>query len=332
MGAKKKPTDGQRMAKNIAKLKKARETMARHNVDVDAFLSDDPVRVHQLHKATMAIDDMATLNRHRRLPSSSTAPTPERTAHANAPPREIGDNPAASKSHRFEWCIDTINDKLAQRQYGAAERFREKYFQAEPSSGVADTTGAGGASDPSKRLAITEAAELAAREVRWIADRLDGETKEIVNAFVLELAPPHTEKPLAIGDWSARRMKLGRDRAIGADIGLIRAACERLASLGAAYHAWQKEQCRRTDRMMRSPIGQRAGRQGWICSLWDWCHRNGRLPQLQGDLDAVRARHDAEAHRLRSAPPMQLERFHRRRDRLTSIAFRETDERMRATG
>jgi hypothetical protein len=333
MGAKKKrkPDVGARRERQrvVSLHHKTRENLEALNVDVEGMFSENPVVLRRLHKASLDLREM-----HERMTRSNavspTAPTPERLRHSTGGVRAFEVNPALPKAHQVEWPLEVIRDRLSSFQYEAAERLRDAYLEMQPRSAVADTTGAGGASDPSSRLAITETMEFAGREFHWLMGRLETPFRRIVENFILERVPEGKERCMTIVEFGNRASKMGGDnQGRAAGVMAIMLACDRLNYLYHAYDSWKREQCHRTDRMMKSDIGQRAGRQGWICSLWDWCHRNGKLPQVQADVDLIRVRHDAEAVRLRNSPPMELERYHRRRDRLVSIAFRDEDERVR---
>lgn len=326
MGAKRKLSDVERQAQRLRVIRNRTYKALREEIgiDVDLLVADDKAALAQ---AERNIAKLRQVGNRMRLGQAPTAPTAERRAHAPRSPREVEVNPATARAHRFDWSLETICDRLSSAQFEAAERLRNSYLLAQPRSAVADTTGAGGASDPSKRLAITEAAELASRDLRWVMDRIPTRVlHKAIKNFVLE--EPITTEPdrcLTFEEYGMRVSKYARDRGRAIAIRDIQHACDFLMHLWHARDAWHREQCHRTDRMVRSPIGQRAGRQGWICALWDWVHRNGRLPSTQADADECRARHDAEAHRLRMAPPMELERFHRRRDKLTAMVFRDDE-------
>lgn len=256
-----------------------------------------------------------------------TAPTPERVAHAIAVPREIEVTPGQAPAHRFEWALEGIRDRLSPRCYDAAVRLRELYLAAEPTSRIADPTAVGGSSDPSKRLALTERQEKAGREFAWIMARLDQPFRSVIRNFVLEIVKHGSERCLTVAEWGARATGYNGDMAKAAGVATIKDGLARLATICDGYDVAVREQCGATDRLMRSDLGRRAARDGWIVALWTWCHKRGRLPATQGEVDEIRVIHDTDAKGLRSAPPIELDRWHRRRDRLTAIAFRAADER-----
>lgn len=251
-----------------------------------------------------------------------TAPTRERVRHAIVEPREIEIAPGQAKAHKFDWALDEIRDRLQGRRYEAAERLRDAYEASQPVSRVADPTAIGGAADPSKRLAITEAQEIAGRDLAWIMGRLDQPFRSCIKNFVLEQVREGAERCLTISEWGSKGTGYSGDMARAAGVQAIADALARLVTLWNAYDQDRGERCTKTDRLLCSEIGRRAARDGWIVALWDFCHRYGRQPATQGEVDECRAAHDAEATRLRSAPPIEMDRWLRRRDRLVSVAFR----------
>ena len=256
-----------------------------------------------------------------------TAPTPERIAHAIGAPRQIEVTPGQAPAHRFEWALDGIRDRLSPRCYDAAVRLRELHLVTEPTSRIADPTAVGGSSDPSKRLALTERQEKAGRELAWIMARLDQPFRGVIRNFVLEVVKHGAERCLTVAEWGARATGYCGDMAKAAGVATIKDALARLATICDGYDVAVREQCSATDRLMRSDLGRRAARDGWIVALWTWCHKRGRLPATQGEVDEIRVIHDTDAKGLRCAPPIELDRWRRRRDRLTAIAFRAEDER-----
>jgi len=329
MGAKRKLTTEERQAQRLRVIRNRTYKTLRDElgIDVDVLVADDKAALAQ---AERNVAKLRQVGQRMRMGQSPTAPTPERRRHATAAPRTIEISPAQPVAHRFEWPLETIRDRLTSYQFEAAERLRAAYLDMQPRSAVADTTGAGGASDPSGRLAITEQMEFASREFHWIVGRLDRSMRRIVENFILESVPHGRERCLTIAEYGNKLSGMGgQNQGRAAGLTAIMLTCDRLGYLWHDYDGWKREQCLRTDRMMHSEIGQRAGRQGWIVALWAFCHRHHRLPNLQGEIDEIRNCHDREALRLRNAPPMELERYHRRRDRLTGIAFRDSDERVR---
>lgn len=338
MGAKAK-SDGERMSGHLDKLasKAARlrkQNLARLealNVDPGMLQSEDPVQQRKLSKAVQQLEDTAVLMRQRRLPSATTAPTPERMAHATSEPRIIQPNQAVSPAHQFDWLLDTpaLRNKLSTWQYQAANRLRDCHLKMQPRSAVADTTGTGGASDPSGRLVMTETQEIAARQYGWVMRKLseDHVIHGIVENFVLEVNPEGRERCLTLQEYGYKLAKIGgENQGRAAGITALIVACDRLNAVWRAYRRYEREQCVRTDLMMRSAIGRRAGAQGWINALWRWCREHGQLPEFQGDIDLIRARHDEEARRLREAPPAEQEAaFHKANERV-AIAFRDETE------
>lgn len=257
-----------------------------------------------------------------------TAPTPERIAHAISAPHEIEVTPGQPKAHRFAWALEDLRDRMSARQYEAALWLRMTYLATRPASRVADPTAIGGSSDPSKRLPLTERQERSGRDLAWIMGRLDQPFRSCIRNFVLEEAKHGSERCLTVAEWGVRTTGLlGEKASRAAGVAAILLACARLANIKDAYDQWQREQCSKTDLMMRSDIGRRAAHGGWIVALWEFCHRNGRLPKTQGEMDEIRASHDTDAVRLRSAPPIERDRWQKRADRLTSVALRESDER-----
>lgn len=252
-----------------------------------------------------------------------TAPTPERIAHANEDPREIEINPAQAKAHQFDWIVEQIRDRLSGRQYEAAERLRDVSLMMEPRSRVADPTAVGGSSDPSKRLALTESQELASRQFHRVMGALVQPFRGIIQNFVLEQAKEGSERCLSVAEWGTRQTKYAGAMARAAGVTAIIMACARLAEAWEEFDDLNRERCTKTDRLMKSDIGRRAAQGGWILALWQWSHAHGRLPTLQGEIDRIRAIHDTDAKTLRTVPPVTLDRWHRRRDRLTAMAFRD---------
>jgi hypothetical protein len=270
------------------------------------------------------IAKLAEIERTMSRRTAPTAPTPERLAHAIDAPREIEVTPGQPVAHRFEWALEAIRDRLPSRNYDAAARLRDAFLASEPASRVADPTAVGGSSDPSKRLAITERQERASKELAWIMGRLDQPFRGIVKNFVLEIVKQGSERCLSVPEWGSRLTgHAGAAAARAAGVAAIIMATARLATLWDAYDVTVREHCSKTDRMMRSVMGRRAAQGGWIIALWEFCHRKGRHPTTQGDVDMCRAAHDAQVKELRTLPPMELDRWHRRRDRLISVAFCE---------
>jgi hypothetical protein len=226
----------------------------------------------------------------------------------------------------LEWVLEGIRDRMPSHAYDAAVRLQTAYLAAEPASRVADPTAVGGSTDPSKRLAITERQERAGREFSWIMGRLDQPFRSTVKNFILEAPREGAERCLTISEWGTKTARYSGDMARAAGATAIILACLRLATLWEAHDSQVREACAATDRMMRSDVGRRAARGGWIVALWDFCRRNERLPQVQAEMDEIRASHDTDAKRLRAAPPIERDRWQRRTDRLTAIAFRDTDE------
>jgi len=255
-----------------------------------------------------------------------TAPTPERVRHAPEPPREIEVRTEGPRAHRFEWALEGMRDKLPSRSYEAAVRLRDVFLATEPASRVADPTAVGGSSDPAKRLPITERQELAGRQLHWVLGRLDQPFRSVIRNFVLEQPKQGAERCLNVEEWGAKVAKYQGAQGRAAGVTSIIFACARLATLWEVHDAWQREQCAKTDRMMRTEIGRRAAQGGWIIALWSFCHTHGRLPQVQGEMDQCRAAHDTDVKRLRLAPPMELERWQRRRERLIAVAFVGSDD------
>jgi hypothetical protein len=283
-----------------------------------------------LEIAALNVDTLRAIGNRMRQRTPATAPTAERIAHAIEEPREIEVQPDQPKSHRIEWALEGIRDRMPSHAYDAAVRLQAVYLAAEPASRVADPTAVGGSSDPSKRLAITERQERAGRELSWIMGRLDQPFRSTVKNFILEAPREGAERCLTISEWGTKTARYSGDMARAAGATAIILACLRLATLWEVHDSQVREACAKTDRMMRSEIGWRAARDGWICALWDWCRRNDRLPTTQGEMDEIRASHDTDAKRLRGAPPIELDRWQRRRDRLISVAFRGFgDERVR---
>lgn len=261
----------------------------------------------------------------QRVPA--TAPTGERLAHAIEDPREIEVHPDQPKAHRFEFAIETLRDRMTSQAYEAAVRLRDVYLATEPASRVADPTAVGGSSDPAKRLAITERQERAGRELAWIMGRLDQPFRSCVRNFILEEKREGAERCLTVAEWGTKTARYAGDMARSSGATAIIMACARLATLWDLHDRHAREQCARTDRMMRSEIGARAAKHGWIVALWEWCHRKGRLPARQGEVDEIRAAHDTEVTRLRRLPPIELDRWQRRRERLVSVALVDNDQR-----
>lgn len=331
MGSKKaRSADVEAQATRLAAIRERnRRALLRHGIDVEA-MERDTVAAIRAERGIKALTK--TRDRMAKAVAGPTAPTHERVARAGVHPREIEVRPDQPRAHRFEWQLDLMRDSLTTRQYEAAERLRDCHMAMQPRSTVSDYSGASGSSDPSKRLAVTETQELAARNFHWIMGRLDGLHERVIRHFVLEQPDPTTEQVPTAEEFGR---KLGKrresSRAKGIAEGAIILACARLAQLWHAYDAEQLERCQKTDRLMRSDIGRRAAREGWICALHDFARAKGRLPETIGDLDQIRKRHDEDARERRNLPISAVERWNRRRDRLTGIAFRDDEqERVRA--
>jgi hypothetical protein len=310
-----------------ALMKRVFRALARVGVDLDSVPTSarDAIGLAERNIAALrAIEQQMSRRVH------PTAPTPERIRHAITEPDAIEVHPDQPKAHQFVWALEEIRDRLSARQYEAALRLRLTYLARAGGSRVADPTAVGGSSDPSKRLPLTERQERAGRDLAWIMGRLDQPFRSCIRNFVLEEVRHGHERGLTIAEWGARATGLAGDRARrGAGIACIANACSRLANLWDAHDQWQREQCTTTDRMMRTTIGRRAARDGWICALWDFCHREKRLPAVQEEMDAIRAQHDTDVMNLRRLPPIEADRWRRRCDRLSALAFRDLDERVR---
>lgn len=317
-------TDREQRRESVA-LRRMYRALARIGVDLQTVPATPREAVAIAERNIAKLSEIERVMSRRVAP---TAPTPERVAHAVAPPREIEVTPGQAPAHRFEWALEGIRDRLSPRCYDAAVRLRELHLAAEPTSRIADPTAVGGSSDPSKRLALTERQEKAGREFAWIMARLDQPFRSVIRNFVLEIVKHGSERCLTINEWGVRATGY-TDAAMAkaAGVATIKDALARLATICDGYDVAVREQCSATDRLMRSDLGRRAARDGWIVAFWTWCHKHGRLPRTQGEVDAIRVIHDTDAKNLRSAPPIELDRWRRRRDRLTAIAFRAADER-----
>lgn len=329
---KKADTEAQRKRRHIVSLhKKTRENLEALNVDVDAMFREDPVELRKVHKATLSLREMHERMR-RASGDQSAAMTPQRQAHSPVSVRPIDIGPNQAPAQKFDWVLDGLRDRLSTRQYEAAERLRKAWDAMQPKSAVASLEGAGGGSDPMGRLPLSEAQEIAARDVAWVMDRLPtSELRQAVENFVLERSPFGDDGgPLSLEDYGSRICKFGSLRNRVAAIRDVVHACAFLDHLWHMRAIERKHQCARTDLLMRSEIGRRAGREGWICALWDYAYVNGRLPKTDGEVAIILTNHDSKARAIRQAPQMVAERFYQRRDRLTALAFRVRDERMRA--
>lgn len=242
-------TEDQRARRHLVSLhQKTRENLEALNVDVDAMFRGDSVEMRQVHKASLQLREMHN-RMQRKEAGASTAPTPERRRHATAEPREIEVNPATARSHLFEWPIDAIRNRLTADQYEAAERLRDAYLAMQPRSAVADLGGVGGSSDPSNRLAITERAELAAREYEWCMRFLEGRYVSIVANFILEREQDGKQRCLTIVEYGNRLSGMAGPHA-GKAAGLVAIilTCDRLRRLWNAYDEWEKERRRKAER------------------------------------------------------------------------------------
>ena len=245
----KQMTNEQRAAmRAAADNKRARADLDALNVDPDILRGADPVASRKLAKQTQQLREMHSKMR-RYGEGSTTAPTPERRRHATAEPREIEVNPATARSHLFEWPIDAIRNRLTADQYEAAERLRGAYLAMQPRSAVADLGGVGGSSDPSTRLAITERAELAAREFEFCMRYLEGRYVSIVANFILEREPEGKQRCLTIIEYGNKLSGMSGPHA-GKAAGLvaIMLTCDRLRKLWHAYDEWEKERRRKAER------------------------------------------------------------------------------------
>lgn len=309
----------------LAVQKRIFRALARVGIDLETIPANDREAISIGERNIAALRAIETQMARRTHP---TAPTPERARHSHVDVSEIETAEGQPKAHRFAWALEDMRDRMSDRQYEAALRLRMTYFATLPASRVADPTAVGGSSDPSKRLAVTERQERASRDLAWVIGRLDNPFKACIRNFVLEEVKHGTERCLTVAEWGVRTTGLHGDKAArAAGTAAILLACSRLANIWDAHDQWRREQCARTDQMLRSDIGRRAAQGGWVVALWDFCHRMGRLPGTQGEMDEIRAGHDADALRLREAPPVERDRWQRRRDRLTSVALRDGDER-----
>lgn len=308
-----------------AAMRQMYRALARLGIDLETIPSTNGEAIDLARRNTDALRAIENAMRKK----AAFGPTPERVAHAVRPPREIEILPDQPKAYKFEWELEALRDKLTGRQYQAACRLRDAYEASQPASRVADPTAVGGSADPSKRLAIAEAQELAGRDLFAVRKRLARRARSVLWNFALEVPKLGSERCLTVAEWGARLTGYAGDMARAAGVVAILDACEHLADAYDDVDREAREQCARTDRLMRSEIGRRAAQGGWIVALWTWCHRKGRLPSVQGEVDEIRAMHDTDVKALRAAPPVDLDRWHRRRDRLTAIAFRDDERRVR---
>ena len=139
---------------------------------------------------------------------------------------------------------------------------------------------------------------------------------------LLEVEPDGAERCLTLEEWGTQMTKFGRDRNYGAGVVSVILACTRLTALWHAHDAWCREQCAKTDRLMRSDLGRRAARDGWICSLWDYCRASGKLPETQGQVDLIRAQHNDAALKRRRSGPAMLDKWLQRENRLMALTVR----------
>lgn len=308
-----------------AAMRQMYRALARLGIDLETIPSTNGEAIDLARRNTDALRAIENAMRKK----AAAGPTPERVAHAVRPPREIEILPDQPKAYKFEWELEGLRDKLTGRQYQAACRLRDAYEASQPASRVADPTAVGGSADPSKRLAITEAQELAGRDLFAVRKRLARRFRSTLWNFVIEAPKLGSERCLTISEWGSRLTGYSGDMARAAGVVAILDACEHLADAYDDVDREAREQCARTDRLMRSEIGRRAAQGGWIIALWTWAHRKGRLPSVQGEVDEIRAIHDTDVKALRAAPPVELDRWHRRRDRLTAVAFRDDERRVR---
>lgn len=302
--------------------------LAAIGVDIANVPANDRDALAQADRNVRRLND---IGEQMRRGGSPTDPTLGRRAHAGAAPRVIDMGPTDAKAHHFEWVLDAIRERLTTRQYEAAERLRNCHLNMQPSSAVASLSGAGGSSDPTGRLPMTETQELARRQFEWIMARIPTvELRQAIENFVLERSIYSDGKQaMSLEDYGTRVCKFGRDRNRAAAIRDVVQACAMLDHLWHSRETERKEQCARTDQLMRSDVGRRAGVEGWICALWDWCFTNKRLPKNEKEIGVIRENHDAKARLLRRTPQLVIERWYQRRDRLTAFAFRHADERVR---
>jgi len=288
-------------------------------VDVTSVPASDREAIDLADQNVRKLRSIADKMNVRRSPSD---PTEERVRHAGVDPRAIEVQVDQPRAHKFDWIIDSIQEKLSARQYQAAERLRDRHEAMQAKSAVASLDGASTASDPSGRLPITEAQEIAAREFAWVTDRIEPIFMAALDAFVLEKPPEGADRCLTIAEYGTKVSKIaGENQGRAAGVVAIKLACARLAALWWAYDSEQREQCARTDRLMRSEIGRRAAAQGWICALHDWCRKAGRLPATQGEMDTIRAIHNETAMRLRKASQLDVDRHTGRNNRLVAKAL-----------
>lgn len=322
---KKQITEAERQERRARAIRnRTNRALAELGIDLESVPADDREALAQAERNVKRLREIGERMRRR---GSPTDPTAERVRNSAVDVRSIEISPAEAKAHQFDWIVDIVRDRLSERQYKAAERLRDCYLAMQPRSAVVDPTGAGGSSDPTGRLAITEAQEIAARAFAWVTARLEPIFLGVIENFVLEKHPDGAERCLTLAEYGTKLTRMaGENQGRAAGVMALKMACARLRALWWAYDAEQRERCHRTDRMMRSDIGRRAARDGWIVALWDWCHANGKLPATQGEVDRVRAAHNDMAMRLRLASPVELERHYRRRDRLISVAFRAFED------
>lgn len=307
-----------------AAMRNMYRALGRLGIDLETIPSTNGEALEIMQRNVSALRVIEAAMRRK---SVTSEPTPERVAHAVRPPREIEIRPDQPKAYKFEWALEGLRDKLTGRQYEAAMRLRDAWEAVQPKSRVADPTAVGGSSDPSKRLAITEQQEIAGRQLGAVRKRIERRFRSCLWNFALEVPKLGAERCLTVAEWGARFTGYAGDMARAAGVMAILDACEHLASAWDDVDYEAREQCAKTDRLMRTEIGRRAAQGGWIIALWSWCHIRGRLPSVQGEVDQIRAIHDTDVKNLRQAPPIEMDRWHRRRDRLTAIAFRDEDER-----
>ncbi len=309
-----------------AAMRQMYRALARLGIDLETIPSTNGEAIDLARRNT---DALRAIENAMRKKAVSSGPTPERVAHAVRPPREIEILPDQPKAYKFEWELEALRDKLTGRQYQAACRLRDAYEASQPASRVADPTAVGGSADPSKRLAITEVQELAGRDLFAVRKRLARRFRSTLWNFVIEAPKLGSERCLTISEWGSRLTGYSGDMARAAGVVAILDACEHLADAYDDVDREAREQCARTDLLMRTEQGRLAARKGWAVAFWDFCRQHGRAPATQGEMDRCREIHDIDAKRLREAPPMERDRWQRRHDRYVAIAFRDADSRVR---
>lgn len=177
-----------------------------------------------------------------------TAPTAERTRQAASAPI-VEPVEGGLRRYRYDWAVDQAKGLLTDAEYAAAVRLRNAYYEKQPRSAISSYGDAGGGSDPSRRLPMAERQEAAGRDFNGCFMTLPGETKRILEWFVLEDPPAGATRAPTLEEFGREfgRTKDSR-RAKGFADGYLKSALSVLAHHVQKYDQWKADVARQSRR------------------------------------------------------------------------------------